>query len=710
MAVSTYVIPELRDDKRYWRLHWFEELLLNQQTTLPLISARFVPMKDVGWNRANSPALLKNSSYDFDETREISLGVGFLPVFHIGTVFHFGRLVARPRYQLKVFNLFIEKGNTEVVNYSSFRSSTEGSRIYDVPWWEYWLKGTNRFVRCLHVDVPKGRRDGITKLIIPVIEIIRFFYANSSELLREVFTGGLIGCKNRVFDCNQTVLPGGDKRPYIVLSEYVTKEDAPIIARWLFSIYALDCARHIYTSLQTNGTRPFEGGRPQGFLPEVGLPYINEKTKLVVHGKEIRSGDRKFFLAYYVSSDSARFPFSSFDFAQEKSSRPESEPAGVDTSERPENVVTTTSSYADHIIRNDKEVGTNKKRIERVGWLNRFSDLKEKQWFERHINVRKKDPLPTFLQSENPIAEYNTLGLEPVDAAVRPLTVVPNSRDRTDQDTRRLTDNSETYSQALTASMDRFEIYVRALNEIFRGKMRCEFLHVSNNGGLTIHPLPVYSSFPLELKGQSVHWSFRAAGGEKKIPRVMIARGICLGKQYFYLFEIEPHEGCNFRRPRSYMMCLAYWSIFAEIPTYKLRELLFDCAKHQGCWSKALKSGVDGAQKRDALRIQGRVFKHASKSESVFVARILVALSNRGLLEVDEIEKSKISSLQRGKDLIKVPDVTLSVEKRSEIRANYSEGDEVVKTSIETGPVVKGSRTLTQQSFGFDGPESGQGV
>jgi hypothetical protein len=67
MNTSKYILHELFDptDNRHWRLHWFEELTMNQQTTEPLIEALFVPLvrTDLDLDR-NPPELLNNDSYD----------------------------------------------------------------------------------------------------------------------------------------------------------------------------------------------------------------------------------------------------------------------------------------------------------------------------------------------------------------------------------------------------------------------------------------------------------------------------------------------------------------------------------------------------------------------------------------------------------------------------------------------------------------------
>jgi hypothetical protein len=219
MAVSQYIIHDLYDpeDTRYWRLHWFEQLTFNQKTREPLLEAYFVPLIRTDLDIDSNPrALLDNKSYGFDEVKKIEVGGGQLPVLHIGLLLHQGSPVKRPRYQRKVFKLSIGRDSTEVLPVKSgHRPRPRARKIYDIPYGQYELGGTNDYVRCLHIHVPEGRSDGVTKLIIPCAELIRFHYGNSSELFHEILTNGLAGDPNRVFNPNKTVLPGGKDTAFV---------------------------------------------------------------------------------------------------------------------------------------------------------------------------------------------------------------------------------------------------------------------------------------------------------------------------------------------------------------------------------------------------------------------------------------------------------------------------------------------------------------
>jgi hypothetical protein len=79
MNASQYIIRDLfdPDDNRYWRmkLHWFEQLTMNQQTTEPLLEALFVPLMHTDLDiDANPHELLDNKSYGFNEVKRVEVG------------------------------------------------------------------------------------------------------------------------------------------------------------------------------------------------------------------------------------------------------------------------------------------------------------------------------------------------------------------------------------------------------------------------------------------------------------------------------------------------------------------------------------------------------------------------------------------------------------------------------------------------------------
>lgn len=682
MSTSRYTIHELFDinDNRHWKLHWFEQLTWNQLTTEPLLEALFVPLIRTDLNLdANPPELLDNDSYDFSQAKKIDVGGGQLSMLHIGLMLFQGRPVKRPRYQRKIFNLFIGEDTTEVLPVKhGHRLAPRKRKIYDIPYSQYQLGGTNDYVRCLHVNVPPGRRDKITKLIIPGAELIRCFFGNSSELFHQVLTNGLAGSPNRVFDPSKTILPGNSegKTPFLQLSPYVKKKDAPIVARFVFDPYALGYARYIYISAQKNAKRPYRGrgSEPQGYVPEVRLPYVNKQTRLVVHGKEIVSGTHKYFLVYYIESDSAPFPFDYFEFGQDGSNEihvvtdPNLPDAGrsvrVDGEEE-EEVLTVNDEAEEFIIRTDKEPSATKEQVEELLWADKFPDLNKKNWRELDRSGSRTQPPrrePKFIQGHDDTEELSTAPRGSGVNKVTPLSLMFDFDGEGEENmeeipvdepvedgkpkepkTRRTTDHGE----ALPASYELFKKLIAMLNEVLPEKMQCAFVRVPRTGEEKTFGRPLATLFPTEWQGQRLPWSMVTRGGQRRERHLAAARGVCHGDRYFYLMEIEPPElntekesearcrGRKPRKPRTYTMLSINYSErqgFADISSESLREVLAYCARNKGSWLK-----------KKQLEALGRYkFKHASKFEKAFVARIIEYLLEAGLLTLEKAEVAEV--------------------------------------------------------------------
>ncbi|MDT5059982.1 MAG: hypothetical protein QOH63_441 [Acidobacteriota bacterium] len=691
MSISTYTIHELFNltDNRPWKLHWFEQLRLNQLTTEPLIEAQFVPLIHPDLDiEANPSELLANSSYDFSQSKKIKVGGGQLPMLHIGLMLFQGRPITRPRYQRKIFDLFIGEDTTEVLPIKhGHRPAPRSRKIYDVPYSQYHLYGTNDYVRCLHINVPPGRHDKITKIIIPCAEVIRFYYGNSSELFHEVLTNGLVGSPNRVFNSSKTVMPGTDATAFIQLSPYVKKQDAPIIARFAFDPYALTCARHIYLSAYKNATRPYKGrgDELQGYVPEARLPYVNQQTRLVVHGKEIESGTDRYFLVYYITSDSTPFPFEYFEFRQDGSDEVHTV-TNQGLPDRGRNVrveeeggfVTVNDEAEVFIIRTDKEPSPSKEKVEELLWADKFPDLKNKKWRKQNNGSSRTLPPrrePAFIQGHDDTGELSTAPRGSGENKVTPLTFMydfdgeedtenvtwaeakPDPEevpvDGTDGEKpketkpRRATDHSE----ALPASYELFKKLVSMLNEVLPAKLQCDFVRVPKTGEEKTFGQPLVTFFPTKwqfqpLRGdQTLSWSIVTRDGKTRERRLAVARGVCQGEHYFYLMEIEPsehgeqkeHKASRKRgktlKPRGYTLLLIYDESqdFADMSSENLREVLAFCARNAGSWLK-----------KKELKDFGRYkFKHASKFEKVFVSRIIEQLSEAGLLTLTKGEVTK---------------------------------------------------------------------
>lgn len=719
MKLSDIKIEELYDpeDHRYWRFHWYEELALNPETRQPQVEVRFVPLIEKNWDiKANPRALLANGSYDFAETNKINISVGLLPWLHIGWIFQYGTPVACPSYQRKTFDLTITDRTTEILPIiSGPPMGTDVSKVYDVPFAEYQLYGSNSFVRCLHIQVPSGRPDNISKVIIPAVELIRFHYSNSSELIQQVVTDGLAGTPNRVFDPARTIKPGPQKIPFAMLSPYVTKDDAPIVALLAFSRYAFTRAKQIYLTAQRNGTKPVRtrSGRPQGFLPEVHLPYKDCSTRLVVHGKEIRSGSERFFLVYYISSDSMTFPFEFFKFSQVGSSAVfsgedvENPDSGPDGGGR----VATVQDSPTTVITSAKDPGRNRKRVVRLGWGRKFPDLRTKDWEEQIDKARPAEPLPTFVKGDAGIKRF-TPGVheEPNNKETRVTIRCGIEKGKLSEREGEPTSTSEDdEEEKLPPRIERFESLVRTLNVAFPQKMRCELLPPAESGNIEAVAPPFYSYFPKIWENKWVHWSTVLSNGKMRTRRVAIARGVCHEKQYFYLLEIEPLKTDTRADAPTYTMLLAHGRGFGAIGHFNLRELLYRCAKNAGSWlnskpKKGCKENEDGYPAN--TETEWCKFRHASTSESVFVGRILKYLERAGLLRLNSVEKADMLAIRDGRKLVVVPNDTLQVKPLMEIHPDPSKSNQLIKTVPEIDRIRMSRGTSIQQDFDFGFPKT----
>jgi hypothetical protein len=708
MSASQYIIHDLHnpEDNRYWRLHWFEQLTVNQKTREPLLEALFVPLVCTDLDLDSNPReLLDNESYGFDETKNIEVGGGQLPVLHIGLLLHQGRPVERPRYQRKVFKLFIGRDSTEVLPVKSgHRPRPRARKIYDIPYHQYQLAGTNDYVRCLHVHVPEGRSDGVTKIIIPCAELIRFHYGNSSELFHEVLTNGLAGDPNRVFNPAKTVMPGQGQTAFVQLSPYVKREDAPIVARFAFERRALNQGRRIYISADNNAKHPYPGeprsAGPQGRLPEVSLPYENVETRLVVCGKEIVSGGRKHFLVYYIESDGAPFPFQYFEYQQDGddavySVTDETLPdigRGVRVDDKSGQVVTVNDEVEEVFIRTDKEPSPAKEQVEELLWENKFPDLKKKRWRRRgEGGARKRPPQrePSFIQGHDPTGEVSTAPPGATGNKVGPLSFMFDfDTDEGREVTGDAPDTEEvpgdepprgeppgvkprhttSHGKALRASQALFKQLVKLLGELYPEKLRCEFMRVPKSGEGMKFGEPLFSNFPTEWEGRCVGWSIVTRDGEMRPRRLMAARGVCLGEHYFYLLEIEPPErdeekerekerearrlGKKPPKPRTFTMLLVHSDKrrgFVGMTADELRRVLVTCAGNKGSWLQPGQLGRFGRRK----------FKHTSRLEKDFVGRIVNYLIEAGLLL---LEKSEVAELNRRLNEVEIGEAEQSGE------------------------------------------------
>lgn len=136
-------------------------------------------MLDPNFSDDPSKLLSPDSTAPARFQRKVWVSVGTLPVLRIGDIWRDGKLAAAPEYQLEQFpNLRIDDATVHLVK-AGLNLDDKGFLIplSEHPW---HLQCTHSY--CVMVELGDGRR-----IIIPCIELIRFYFGSSSNLLTKLF-------------------------------------------------------------------------------------------------------------------------------------------------------------------------------------------------------------------------------------------------------------------------------------------------------------------------------------------------------------------------------------------------------------------------------------------------------------------------------------------------------------------------------------------
>lgn len=352
-------IADLSKDFRVWKIHWIGQCSILSATGEMVIDVWLVPVLNpdkFSLPKRSQTERVYNGNYVFEKARLVKIGVGQLPLLRIGGLYRDGYPCKLPKYITAKFTLPVTEKDQEIIplkeSWGFWEKSNNETTCYYIPARQYQVffaaspgRDTHNTIggkkpfksQCLLVKFPSGERPEIPLttyplaqyawksergsnqassdaqtaevygLIIPCIEMVRFYYTKSSQLCREMLFGGLD--KNRIFVPEKTIPPSKENpKGFLMLSKYVRDRDAPVIARYAFDDYAMSQARNIYISSVNNLSRR------KAALPEARFPFKDVSTNLVVHGTYLQSGNRVYFLVFWIQSCSAKFPFGDVEF------------------------------------------------------------------------------------------------------------------------------------------------------------------------------------------------------------------------------------------------------------------------------------------------------------------------------------------------------------------------------------------------------------
>ncbi|MEL0584763.1 MAG: hypothetical protein AAES65_07795 [Candidatus Thiodiazotropha sp. (ex. Lucinoma kazani)] len=289
-------IKEFPKDDRFWRVDWFGAVQRNpsipSESSIQLVISSFredpsqLPIKELATNRQVD-----------HKTGQcvISIGIGQLPGIELGSVWKNGvrQDIHAGIQNTQTLNI---SPNTVTVIPANFRK--QGKPLIPITHYRYGSVGVSSQLLAVELD---GDPHGF---LIPMMELLRFYYAVSTKLSHVIFSGDFTHNLGAIINEERTDYLTEEKRYLLGLRQHLDDEDSWTIARILHSEHAWHGCTEVHNQLMKQSINndlihikthfPFEGC-----------------TDLRSRGKFIPTDeDGKWrFLALSLEHCSASFPF-----------------------------------------------------------------------------------------------------------------------------------------------------------------------------------------------------------------------------------------------------------------------------------------------------------------------------------------------------------------------------------------------------------------
>jgi hypothetical protein len=382
-------LPQLTPDDRLWRVDWFGACAFPAMVRSYAQPSIRVILSPVICDPKNNASLLSPDGTDHHEQQEIWITVASLPLLSIGDIWQEGRYVYTPEYQVESFErVRISSATTSFVKAGLSIDGNFLIPLYQHPWHRNHTQSY-----CVLITMDDGLR-----LLVPCIEVIRFYFGSSSNFIQRLFTTQL----NAESLWTKKNFDPVKRHLHIVLGRRMSGASASDIGRIAESQFAWRSAAGIHASCQkANGHR-------QPVYPYTGFPFEG-LTKLVASGKWLSFGSRRkaTFLVYQLRSCSHPFPFQSLSYEAADRKVSYSRSVGDDDSHARKRGSYKRSETKSEAV--DADPGTKKeKRSTYINSKHKFPDLTRKSvWREKIEAMPKAD---TFLRKADGTLEQVAFG------------------------------------------------------------------------------------------------------------------------------------------------------------------------------------------------------------------------------------------------------------------------------------------------------------
>ncbi len=289
-------LPNLTRDDRVWRVDWFGDCGYPGSVRRYVQPSVKVVLSPLRCDPSDQLALSSPEATDHQHSHEAWVPVSALPIVAIGDLWQSGERIASPDYQKESFNkLQITPETASFVKAGLALDERFLIPLNRHPWHRLHTQSY-----CVSTSLPDHRR-----ILVPCMEIIRFYFGSSSNLLQRLFTNPLtqstLWASKRFDPVTQHL--------HLVLGNRLSGVSASDIGRIAESPLAWRSAAGIHASCQRASVQRHP------VYPYTGFPFEGQ-TDLMVSGIWLPFGniEHSTFLVYRLISCSHPFPFKSLSY------------------------------------------------------------------------------------------------------------------------------------------------------------------------------------------------------------------------------------------------------------------------------------------------------------------------------------------------------------------------------------------------------------
>lgn len=540
-------IAEFPHDNKLWRIDRLGKIFSQLKNNNNLFIEVYLRPVNFHDNSVYNFARFDNSGREipeYNQLKKIPVNIGLLPILRVGSLWIKGKLQNNKAVTdiVTLKNIEINANTVEIINSNykiKYLDSSGREQECKLLLQKNFATDAKVPFSCLKIQ-HENYKNGI---IIPVIEIIRFYYACSTRLAHLTFSNPEEITKISYAIDNET------DKVVIKLPQQYTDQEAFILARILTSDIALSGLFQIKNSLIKIGVNE----QPTTLL-STNFPFINS-TNLMVRG--IKIVDR--FLVTEICSCSAPFPDISVDRSNDNRKGDKKTDIPDDKKKEYRREGRTPSLKGNSIIQNQYESVNCVSTLQFNLNINCFSDLIGKK-----IEKPKK-PFNEYKAQKLAINEKINVTSLGVDLGTWSQTTIAPASISTFN-----TQSEKQNRAALAATFDNSVRAIEHLNEEYSDIKATIYMPSS----------PACEFVPLTDSAHKAQWSYL-------VSKTKTRRKVLLGKieykdKTFWLIEIQA------RKSEHFVTAIIYFQAIDE--TKYLTQLLYVLAKQRGIWDKVPKN------------------------------------------------------------------------------------------------------------------------